>query len=71
MKDNFKEWVEESMTHEEFIRLSLPLKQSIRRSYENMKLDIFNEVNNCTPESRYRTLNDVLLKWKIKRTGVP
>lgn len=71
MKMNFKEWVEESMTHDEFMELSLPLKQSIRRSYENMQIDIYNEVNNCTPESRYRTLDSVLRKWKIKRMGVP
>lgn len=69
MSTSFKDWVEESMPAEEFMMLPMPLKQSLRRSYEGMNIDIEMEVNNCTYKSRYRTLSGVLQKWKIKRTG--
>lgn len=69
---SFKHWIEESMTSNDFKRLSIPLKQSLRRSYINMKIDMTYEVNGCTPESRYKTARGVLQKWKIKvnKTGV-
>ena len=61
----FKHWIEESMTSDDFKKLSMPLKKSLRRSYVNMKIDMTYEVNNCTPESRYKTASEVLRTWKI------
>ena len=71
MMISFKDWVEESMPADDFMMLPMPLKQSLRRSYENMNIDIEMEVRGCTYQSRYRTLSSVLQKWKIKRMGAP